>query len=263
VPGGAGRLELAPGEGADAGAQWGGSIEGAELVLAGRWTVDAVRLHTRLSPLERLRLVASELTAPRPYVPSSSNSIPPRWTLQASLIAWLGGLSAAALLLAAARPSMPWVQALLLCGLLLSTAGPLRSLAAHAAAAGENSAFRDGARDEEVSRYGADFAALADLVRERLPRHAVLLFPRDSEHPVESESHWKDLHFWPAYRSVPLDQPDPAQADFVVWYRPLFWRWDRARAVVVDEHGAVVVRVAPLVELDPGRAILKVLKGAQ
>ena len=264
-------IELEPGVPADAGARWEGPIVSAELLLAGTWHVRAVTLHTRLPPLARLRLALRELLAPEPFAASSNNTTPPRWVLGSSLLAFTGLASLLAMLAllwrtrrAAGSESAapralasrtPRLFAVLLAGFLLVTGGPLASLAAHAAHATSHSALQGPLRDEEAARWGEPFAALAEALRARVPPGALVLFPRDLEHARESEAHWMDFHFWPAYRSVPSDGGAPG---YVFWYRPLLLR--RAPGAILDAGGATLLRVEPLVELDDGRAIFKVLR---
>lgn len=251
-------LELEPGVPANAGARWDGPIGAVELVLAGDWTLRGVSLHTRLRPLQRLQLLLHELAAPQPYVAASNNTTPPRIVLQSSLIAWTGLASLLAILLVLWRTPRGaptgWPFAVLLAGFLVTTLGPLASLASHAGLAVGHSALQGSLRDEEAARYGEPFAQLADVLRARVPPGALVLFPRDREHPDESEAHWMDFHFWPAYRSVPQEGDRPA---YVFWYRPLLLR--RAQDRILDASGRPLLRVAPVATLDDGRALLRVL----
>lgn len=246
-----GALELSPGAAADAGARWDGQIGEAQLIIAGTLRVAGLTLHSRLRPLARLQLLAAELLAPEPYSASSNNTTAPRWVLQGSLIAWTGALSALALLLCRKRQDVR--LAILIAGFAVVTGGPLASLAAHAAHATRHSALQGSLRDEEAARFGQPFAELADALRAAVPEGALVLFPRDLEHADESEAHWMDFHFWPAYRSVPYDGAAP---DYIFWYRPLTLQL--VKDSIQDQSGKVLYRVETLKAFDRGRALFRV-----
>jgi len=235
---------------------WEGRIDHVGLRLnTGSVLISDIVLTNSLTPWEWIQFSMAELRSVEPFLAYSINII---WG--ASINGWSltifgGGLAALALLIALFSRSIRASRFLAGCAVALVLAVDLPfviGLIRTSREASAMSAWKDSLEEEEASRFGAEFAEIARILRRDVPAGSTLFIPKRNRTGISLES--EPLHFqlWPQYTPV-LSIED---AGYVLLLDPSSVRYDAQRRVLVIPDYAPVP-AEPVAILNPKAMILK------
>lgn len=224
-------------------------------IFSGTVTISEISFTDSLTPWEWIRFSANELCSVEPFLPYSINIM---WG--ASVDGWsltiIGGCLAVLFLLIAVYGKGLRTGKVMLClvfGLVLIVDAPfLASLAHTLKDASTQSAWRSGREEEELSRFGPEYAELARTLRRVAPvGSAVFVLPRQRDR-IQGESEWITFQLWPQYRLASQIE----NADYIMLLHPLEAKYDSGSGTLILPNQNPV-RVSPLLTLRADVILLK------
>lgn len=124
----------------------------------------------------------------------------------------------------------------------------------HAEYSSERSAWHNDKYDEYRSRFGQQFADLADKFEEIVPLKSKVTFPWTKDYRVRGESNWVEFQYYALYQPVNIKT-----ADYIFYYYPTKLIYDSEDNSVYFQGSQDRYKVKVLYSQSPSVKILKVL----
>jgi hypothetical protein len=238
------------------GVRWQGRIDRLGVIaVSGTVTISEISFADSLTPWEWVQLFANELHCVEPLLPYSINIF---WG--ASVDGWsltiLAGCLAVLFLLIAIYGKgirIGKVMAGLAFGLILLVDVPfLSTLVRTLREASTQSAWRTGKEEEDRSRFGPEYAELAQTLRQHAPFGSAVWIAQRQPDRIPVESSWLTFQLWPQYRTVSQIE----EADYFLLLHSIEGRYDPAGwTFILPKHNPI--KVNPLATIQSDVMLLK------
>jgi len=203
---------------------WSGPISQYGLQFSDDIEIRSIALHPISSPIRRLQFLMGEYAVAEPFWLSAINGLQGIEISGLPLVFLLGLLVAWCALLTLIHVSKFSVRLLIMCGLLAFILFDLQftiSLLDHLRLSSRHSSWHFSREDELESRFGKDFAHLAEVLYEKVPAGSQVLFPQEKTHCVRGAPRWISFQSYPRYRAVSLQE-----AEYILYYYPRDYAFD-------------------------------------
>jgi len=128
----------------------------------------------------------------------------------------------------------------------------LINLVRASAEASARSAWKNSREEEEISRFGTEYAEMVRVLRRDVPAGSTVFIPDRKYEGTPVESDPMILQLWPQYK--PVRRID--HADYILLFHPTEARYDVQSGVVILP-GHSPIRAVPLVALNSEVILLK------
>jgi hypothetical protein len=219
-------------------------------IFSGTVTISEICLADSLTPWEWMQFSASELGSVEPFLPYSINIL---WG--ASVDGWsltiVGGCLAVLFLLIAIYSKGLRTGKVMLClvfGLILIIDAPFLATLGHTLKeAATQSAWKSGREEEEISRFGPEYAELARALRQAAPVGSAVLIPPRQRDRIQGESEWIKFQLWPQYKTASQVET----ADYILLLHPLEAKYDPGNgALMLPNENPIRVSPIRIVQTD-------------